>query len=116
MANPLKDVIARGDYVLDSFLGSWTTLFAAERTGRRALRMEIPPRYANIAVRRRQAFTRRDAIHVETGLTSVELAATRVVAAPATSPSPSRARADPTASLVSSRAPVPAGAQVATRK
>jgi 16S rRNA G966 N2-methylase RsmD len=77
VADALKDVAARGDYVLDTFLGSGTTLLAAERTGRRALTLEIAPKYADIAVRRWQAFTRRDAVHLDSGLPFDELAGAR---------------------------------------
>jgi DNA modification methylase len=68
VADALKDVTAPGDVVLDTFLGSGTTILAAERVGRRALALEIDPKYADIAVRRWQAATGRDAIHAETAI------------------------------------------------
>ena len=40
---------------------------AAERVGRRAYCLEWEPRYVDVTVRRWQAFTRRDAVYVETG-------------------------------------------------
>ena len=46
-----------GDRVLDLFLGSGTTLIAAERTGRRCLGVELDPLYCDVAVARREAFT-----------------------------------------------------------
>lgn len=46
-----------GDVVLDLFLGSGTTLIAAERTGRVCYAMELDPHYAQVAVLRWQAFT-----------------------------------------------------------
>ena len=46
-----------GDAVLDLFLGSGTTLIAAERTGRLCYGMEIDPHYAQVAVLRWEAFT-----------------------------------------------------------
>jgi hypothetical protein len=52
VADALKDVTAPGDVVLDTFLGSGTTILAAERVGRPALAPEIDPKYAAIAVRR----------------------------------------------------------------
>jgi DNA modification methylase len=73
VADALKDVTAPGDVVLDTFLGSGTTILAAERVGRRALALEIDPKYADIAVRRWQAATGRDAIHAETALTFDDL-------------------------------------------
>jgi DNA modification methylase len=53
--------------VLDTFCGSGTTLMAAERVGRRAYCLELEPRYVDVTIRRWQAFTRRDAVHMETG-------------------------------------------------
>jgi DNA modification methylase len=46
-----------GQTVLDPFVGSGTAVIAAERTGRRCLAMEIDPRFAEVALRRWEAFT-----------------------------------------------------------
>jgi len=46
-----------GDAVLDLFLGSGTTLIAAERTGRICFGMELEPAYVDVAVRRWETFT-----------------------------------------------------------
>jgi len=46
-----------GDTVLDLFLGSGTTLIAAERTGRVCYAMELEPAYVDVAIRRWEAFT-----------------------------------------------------------
>jgi len=46
-----------GDIVLDLFLGSGTTLIAAERTGRICHGMELDPRYCRVATARWEAFT-----------------------------------------------------------
>lgn len=46
-----------GDIVLDLFLGSGTTVIAAERTGRACHGMEIDPHYASIALARLEAFS-----------------------------------------------------------
>jgi DNA modification methylase len=51
----------RGDTVLDPFLGSGSTLIAAETLGRRCLGLELDPRYAQAAIERWQAFTGREA-------------------------------------------------------
>ena len=48
--------------VLDPFLGSGTTMIAAERLGRRCYGMEIEPRYVDVAVRRWEEFTGRKAV------------------------------------------------------
>jgi DNA modification methylase len=66
VADALRDCTQRGDVVLDTFLGSGTTLMAAERVGRIAHGVEIDPGYVDVAVRRWQAFTGRDAIHAKT--------------------------------------------------
>ena len=50
---------------------------AAERVGRRARALEIEPRFVDVAIRRWQAFTRRDAIHADSGLTFDDIAMDR---------------------------------------
>jgi DNA modification methylase len=67
VADAIKDCTRRRDIVLDTFCGSGTTLMAAERVGRRAYGLELEPRYVDVTIRRWQAFTRRDAVHIETG-------------------------------------------------
>jgi DNA modification methylase len=52
VADAIKDVTRRNDIVLDTFLGSGTTLVAAERTGRRCRGLEIDPGYVDVAVER----------------------------------------------------------------
>jgi DNA modification methylase len=68
VADAMRDCTARGDIVLDSFCGSGTTILAAERVGRRGFGIEISPGFVDVAIRRWQSFTRKDAIHAETGL------------------------------------------------
>ena len=46
-----------GDVVLDLFLGSGTTLIAAERTGRVCFGLELDPHYCRIAIARWESFT-----------------------------------------------------------
>jgi DNA modification methylase len=58
----LLDCSRRGDIVLDSFLGSGTTLLAAERTGRVCRGIELDPLYVDTAIRRWQNLTGRDAV------------------------------------------------------
>jgi DNA modification methylase len=74
VADAMKDCTRRHDIVLDTFCGSGTTILAAERVGRRAYAMELEPRYVDVAVRRWQAFTRRDVVHAQTGSTFDERA------------------------------------------
>jgi DNA modification methylase len=65
----LKDCSKRGEIVLDAFLGSGSTLIAAEKTGRSCHGIELSPRYVDVAITRWQEWTGKDAIHAETGLT-----------------------------------------------
>jgi DNA modification methylase len=78
VADAIKDCTRRGDIVLDTFCGSGTTILAAERVGRRGYAMEIEPRYVDVAIRRWQAFTRKDAVHIATCHTFDEMAAERL--------------------------------------
>ena len=57
VADAIQDVTRRGDLVLDTFLGSGTTLIAAERTGRRFRGLDIDPAYVDVAVERWAAMT-----------------------------------------------------------
>jgi hypothetical protein len=52
VADAIMDVTARGDVVIDLFLGSGTKLIAAERTGRRFRGLDIDPAYVDVAIRR----------------------------------------------------------------
>ena len=47
VADAILDCSARGDIVLDPFLGSGTTVIAAERTGRRCCALEFDPGYVD---------------------------------------------------------------------
>jgi DNA modification methylase len=75
VADAIMDVSARGDIVLDSFLGSGSTLIAAERTGRRCYGIEIDPLYVDVIVRRWQMGTRDHARHAASGRLFDELEA-----------------------------------------
>jgi DNA modification methylase len=77
VADAMRDCTRRGDVVLDTFSGSGTTIMAAERIGRRAYAMEVEPRHVDVAIRRWQAFTRKDAVDAESGRTFDQLAAER---------------------------------------
>lgn len=67
VADAIFDCSVRGEIVLDPFLGSGTTLIAAERTGRRCFGVELDPLYSDTIVRRWQAYTNQQAIHAGTG-------------------------------------------------
>jgi len=63
----LLDCSNRDDIVIDSFLGSGTTLLAAERTGRVCRGIELDPLYVDTAIRRWQNLTGLDAVRVSDG-------------------------------------------------
>lgn len=74
VCDAMRDCTRRGDIILDSFSGSGTTILAAERIGRIAMAVEIDPKYVDLAVRRWQTFSGKDAVHAESGLTFDEVA------------------------------------------
>ena len=57
VSDAIKDVTTRRGLVLDAFLGSGTTLVAAERAGRRCRGVEIDPVYVDTAIQRWEAMT-----------------------------------------------------------
>jgi hypothetical protein len=63
--------------VYEPFLGSGTTLIAAETVGRVCLAAELEPLYVDVAVRRWEAFTGKRAVLEETGRTFEDVAAER---------------------------------------
>jgi DNA modification methylase len=74
VADAILDCTARGDIVLDGFLGSGTTVIAAERTGRRCYGIELDPAYVDTIIRRWQKLTGGIARHAETGRAFDDLA------------------------------------------
>jgi len=74
VVDAIRDCSRRGEIVLDPFMGSGTTILAAERVGRRGYGLEIDPLYVDVAVGRWQSFTGRDAILTATGQTFDEVA------------------------------------------
>jgi hypothetical protein len=108
VADAMRDCTRRRDVVVDTFSGSGTTIMAAERVGRRAYAMDIEARYVDVAVRRWQAFTRKDAVDAESGRTFDELAAERAGAGgcPSGEATQSDPSADP-AGCAAARGPAP---------
>ncbi|MEO9670761.1 MAG: site-specific DNA-methyltransferase, partial [Marinomonas sp.] len=84
VADAMRDVTKRGDIVLDAFLGSGTTILAAERTGRTGYGIEIEPGFVDVSVRRWKKLTGREATLATTGQTFAEVAASRAAQAEAT--------------------------------
>lgn len=69
----ILDCSNRGDIVLDSFLGSGTTLLAAERTGRVCHGIELDPLYVDTTIRRWQNLTGLEASRISDNKTFREL-------------------------------------------
>ncbi|MBR1249301.1 DNA modification methylase [Bradyrhizobium sp. AUGA SZCCT0169] len=67
LADILRDCTKRGDLVIDTFLGSGSTLIAAEETGRACVGTELDPYYLDVVIRRWQSITGREAVHLRTG-------------------------------------------------
>jgi DNA modification methylase len=76
IADAMRDCSKRGSIILDAFAGSGTTIMAAEQIGRHAFCLEIDPRYADVAIRRWQRVTGKDAKLASTNQTFDELSAT----------------------------------------
>ena len=72
VADAIKDCSRRGDLILDPFGGSGTTIIAAEKTKRRAALIELDPAYVDLAVRRWEAFSGREAVCADSGKTFAE--------------------------------------------
>jgi DNA modification methylase len=63
MRRPIANNSQPGQAIYDPFLGSGTSLIAAEMTGRICYGIELHPAYVDVAVTRWQVFTGRAAIH-----------------------------------------------------
>jgi DNA modification methylase len=83
VADAIRDCSHRKAIVLDAFIGSGTTLIAAERTGRRGYGIEIDPAYCDVTIRRLHAVCGLDAVLDASGQSFAEVEAERAVAAPA---------------------------------
>jgi DNA modification methylase len=77
IADAILDVTTRNGLVLDPFLGSGSTIIAAERTGRRCHGLELEPLYVDTAIRRWQAHTGGVARHAKSGGSFADIAAER---------------------------------------
>jgi len=62
IADAILDVTARGDVVLDPFLGSGSTVIACQRVGRCCRGIEMDPLYVDLSIRRWQRLTGDDAV------------------------------------------------------
>lgn len=72
MRRPIENNSSPGQAVYDPFVGSGTTIIAGEMTGRAVHAIELSPAYIDVAVRRWQDFTGKQATHADTGKTFAE--------------------------------------------
>jgi DNA modification methylase len=77
LQDALIDLTNRGEIVLDPFLGSGSTLIAAENTGRVCRGIELDPLYVDVIIRRYEAATGAVVILADSGETFEKLAARR---------------------------------------
>jgi DNA modification methylase len=77
LEDALLDLTNRRDIVIDPFLGSGSTLIAADKTGRVCRGVELDPLYVDVIVRRYEAATGNPAVLIETGEAFDVLAARR---------------------------------------
>jgi DNA modification methylase len=82
IADLILDCSRRNGIILDPFVGSGTTILAAERTGRVARVIELDPLYVDLAVRRWERTTGIAAWHAEFGLSFIDIAAQRATPEP----------------------------------
>jgi DNA modification methylase len=69
----LLDTSKPHDIVIDGFLGSGSTLMAAEKVHRRCFGVEIDPKYVDVTLWRWMQYTGEEPIHIESGLTFSQL-------------------------------------------
>jgi len=79
MRQPLLNHTRRGEWVYDPFLGSGTTLAAAEQSGRRCCGMELDPKYVDVTVQRWESWSGQPARLAGDGCSFAEVAAERRV-------------------------------------
>jgi DNA modification methylase len=84
MRRPMLNNTNAGQAIYEPFLGSGSTLIAAQSCGRICFAIELDPLYVDVAVKRWQAFTGEHATLLATGQTFEQVAAERE-AAPASS-------------------------------
>ena len=62
VARAIEHSTSAGDFVYDPFLGSGTTLIAAEELGRKCYGLEIEPKYVDVILQRWENFTGKTAV------------------------------------------------------
>jgi DNA modification methylase len=77
VTDALLDCTARGDAVLDPFVGSGTTILAAEKVGRIGFGIEYEPKYVDVAIKRWQKMTKLEATLAVDGRSFEDIGAAR---------------------------------------
>ena len=80
MRRPILNNSSPGQAVYEPFMGSGTTLIAAETTGRICYGVELNPVYVDVAIERWQAFTGKEAVLAQSGETFTALKSQRLAA------------------------------------
>jgi DNA modification methylase len=83
MRRPMLNNTSPGQAVYDPFLGSGTSIIAAETSGRSCYGTELDPAYVDVIVTRWAAFTGEEPVLEDTGETFAAVRAERLVDAPA---------------------------------
>jgi DNA modification methylase len=82
MRRPILNHTLPGESIYDCFLGSGTTLIAAEQTGRVCYGVEVDEKYIDLVVRRWQRYTGKQAVLVGDGRTFDQIASERLQEVP----------------------------------
>jgi DNA modification methylase len=77
MRRPILNHLRRGELVYDPFLGSGTTLAAAELTERVCYGVELDPKYCDVVIQRWQSLSNKKAALEGDGRTFEEIAQER---------------------------------------
>lgn len=80
MKRPIENNSSPGQAVYEPFSGSGTTIIAGEMTGRHVYAIELNPAYVDVAVKRWQDFTGKEATLEATGASFADVAASRTQA------------------------------------
>ncbi len=80
MKRPIENNSEPGDAIYEPFSGSGTKIIAAEMIGRRCYAVELNPAYVDVAIKRWQDFTGKQATLVGSGATFGEVASLREAA------------------------------------